>query len=104
MVSATLDNDPDKATILDILGTQLLYWYKCTGNIDDLEASILRAEMAIPAIPKDYPHQAVMLNNLSNTLSTQYNQTRNILDLETAISRAEMAIFSTSENYLTQAS
>lgn len=72
--------------------------------MDDLDASILRAEMAISAIPKDYPHQAVMLNNLSNALSTRYDRTGNILDLEAAISRAEMAILPTPENHPTQAS
>lgn len=66
--------------------------------MDDLEAAIWRAKVAVSATSEDNSNKALMLNNLATMLSTRYKITGNIDDLEGAISIAKMAVSATSYN------
>lgn len=52
IISAPEDH-PDKAGWLTNLSVYRLHRYARTGNMDDLEAAILKAELALSATPGD---------------------------------------------------
>ncbi len=55
------------------------------GNLHDLEASILKAELAVSTTPEDHPNRAAFLNNLGIRLSDRYYRTENMHDLMAAL-------------------
>lgn len=48
-VSAITEGHPDRAMVLDNLGIMLLDRYNWTGNMDELQRAISKAELAIVA-------------------------------------------------------
>lgn len=66
--------------------------YNWTENIDDLQAAISRAELAVSATPENYPDRAVRLNSIAIMLSDRYPRIGNIDNLQAAISNAEFAV------------
>lgn len=63
--------------------------------MDDLQAAIAKAELAVSITPQIHPNRAERLNNLAKTLSNQYNRTGNYDALQAAISKAKLAVFGT---------
>lgn len=70
--SINLGGGPDQAQILNNLENMLSDWYYQTGNINDLEAAISKAELAVPITPEDNRNRAGFSNNLGNILSDRY--------------------------------
>ena len=73
-VSATPENHPDQATLLNNLGLMLLDLHRRTGNMHGLEAAISKAEVAVAATPENHSGRARLLNSLGLLLSDRYNR------------------------------
>ncbi len=71
--------------------------------MDNLEAAISRAELAVSTTPEDHPDRAEWLDDLENRLFNRYNETGNMHELDVAISKAELAVSTTPENHPNQA-
>ena len=54
-ISTTPEDDPYQVRLLNGLGNMLSAQYKRTENMHDLEAAILKAELAVSTTPKDHP-------------------------------------------------
>ena len=61
--------------------------------MDDLEAAISKAKLAVSITLIDHPDQAILVQNPGNRLLNRYNQIENMDDLEAAISNTELAVF-----------
>ncbi|KAF8418001.1 ankyrin repeat-containing domain protein, partial [Terfezia claveryi] len=81
-VEATPEDHPDRAAMLNNLGTHLSRRYERTGNMQDLKAAIATVKAAVEATSEDHPDRAAILNNLGGHLSRRYERTGNLLDLE----------------------
>ncbi|RYP13603.1 hypothetical protein DL765_006804 [Monosporascus sp. GIB2] len=98
-VSATPEDHRDRAGNLKNLGSKLFSRYERTGNMNDLEAAILKAEIAVSAIPEDHPDRAAMLNILGSMLFSRYLRTGIMNNLEEAILKAEIAVSAIPEDH-----
>jgi hypothetical protein len=67
------------------VSNKLVYWYKRTGGVADLEDAIQAAQKAVESTPEDHPDRAATLNDLGVMLSMRYERTGSIADLEDAI-------------------
>lgn len=65
----TPEGHSDRATMLTDLGARLSNRYSRSGNVDGLEAAILRAELAVSITPEDYHDKGAILNNLDGMLA-----------------------------------
>ena len=73
--------------------------YNQTETMDNMEAAISRAELAVSTNHEDYPVRARLLNALGSILFNRYNRTGNMHDFEAAISRVELAVSITPEDH-----
>lgn len=80
-VLAIPENYFDWAELFINLVNMLSDWYKWTGNINNLEATIKKAELIIVTILKNYLSHAKKLHNHAIILSKRYNWTGYIDDL-----------------------
>ncbi|KAL4770045.1 CHAT domain-containing protein [Aspergillus nidulans var. acristatus] len=67
--------------------------------MQDLEAAMANASLALATTPDDHPDRAGYLNNLSIHLANRYKQTGSLQDLEAAITNAKLAVAVTTENH-----
>ena len=54
-------------------------------NMDELQAEISKARLAVSSTPEDRPDRAEWLNKLASMLSQRFYRTGNMDDLEEAI-------------------
>ncbi|GJN78762.1 hypothetical protein PLIIFM63780_002271 [Purpureocillium lilacinum] len=85
-VDATPADHPNRAGILNNLGSKLQSLYERTGEMADLEEAITVARQAVDATPADHPDRAGWLNNFGNNLESRYRRTGESGDLEGASS------------------
>ncbi|KAL4735583.1 CHAT domain-containing protein [Aspergillus similis] len=101
-------DDPDRARYLSDLSNDLASLYWQTGNLQDLDAAIMHAELAaaivnadraVAVTPYDHPNRAVYLTSLSLRLLNSYERTGNLQELEAAITNADLAVAATPDSH-----
>ena len=70
--------------------------------MNDLQAAIFKAELAVSITSEDHPDQAGRLSNLGIRLLDRYKRRGDWEDLQAAISKAELALSATPEDYPTE--
>lgn len=91
-VSVLPQGHPNRAMMLNNLGSMLVMRFKRTGNIEDLNRGIRSAEQALAATPEGDPRHAARLKNLAINLEIRFNRTGNLQDLEDAIQKTDKAM------------
>src|SRR5207248_692643 len=83
---------PDRAALLNNLGSWLGRRFERTGAIDDLNRAIEVTDMAIQNTPPDHSDRAGRLNNLGSWLGSRFERAGAIEDLNRAIEITDMAV------------
>ncbi|CAN9280672.1 unnamed protein product [Alternaria alternata] len=73
-VNATPEDHPDRAEMLDNLGSYLSNRYSRIGATSDLEEVIQLARQAVDITPEDHPDRAARLDNLGGYLSVMLDE------------------------------
>ncbi|RYP54761.1 hypothetical protein DL769_010292 [Monosporascus sp. CRB-8-3] len=73
--------------------------FERTGSIGDLNRAIDVADMAVKAVPQDYPDRAGRLNNLGGFLGWRFDRTGSMDDLNRAVNVADMAVNAISQDH-----
>jgi hypothetical protein len=72
--------------------TLLYSRFKRTGEFEDLQQAILRAEEAVAATAQDHLYQASRLGNIGIMLRSRFERTGDLEDIQQAILRVEAAV------------
>src|ERR1700722_13472377 len=73
--------------------------YRNTGNIEEINAAVEKAELALQATPEEHLEIPARLNNLGVMLECRHIRTGEMRDLEEAIRVVELAVKSMPEDH-----
>ncbi|KAJ7754379.1 hypothetical protein DFH07DRAFT_1029399 [Mycena maculata] len=94
------DGHPAKAECLGSLARILMQKYKKSGDLVDLDVSLVNFQLSVSLTPKTHYDKSQRLDELAAALISRYERLGNLQDLETAIQNYQQAIdlaFLTSE-------
>jgi hypothetical protein len=98
-VQLTPEGHPEKPSRLSNLGISLSCCFQHSGNLNDLNKSILMFEDAVQLTPEGHPDMPSRLSNLGNSLLSCFEHLGNVNDLNKSILMKEDAVQLTPEGH-----
>ncbi|MDF2258350.1 CHAT domain-containing protein [Streptantibioticus ferralitis] len=98
-VSATPLDHPNRATLLNTLGTALQNLYQWGGDRAVLEEGVQVLREAVSTAPGDHPHRAMFLNNLGIALRKVFERDGDQAALEKAVQVGREAVSATAPDH-----
>ncbi|KAI9863865.1 MAG: hypothetical protein M1813_003517 [Trichoglossum hirsutum] len=92
-------DDPARTALFSYYAVLKITRFERTGNMEDLEEAIRKAEQAVKATPEGHPDLATWLSNLGNMLERRFERTGRMEDLEEAVHKASQAVKATPKGH-----